>query len=472
VKISRAHDLLYGLDDRPPGLRLWLYALQFLVFSVANSAIIPIIVGAALGLGDAETATLVQRTFFFCAVGSLLQVSFGHRYPIFEGPAGVWYSVVIALASMAGAVAKPLPTLRTDLELGLIVAGLVTVSLGAFRLMSSVVRLFTPLVNGVFLCVMGLQLSGSLVRGVLGIAPIGGGMVSATSLAVALTTMIVAIGVTFRARGFLGSIGILAGAIAGWIVAALAGAAPSPGWRPDAPFSLPRLFAWGTPTYDIGIILTCVVAGLVVLANLVASVAGMAELTGSESDAHRMNRGAFFTGISDLLGGVGAVIGFIPYASSLGLVSVSRVAARLPFLISTIVLAALALFPLVGEVLAAIPRAVGNAVLLVTFSQVVVLGIKNLARAGADPRTSFVAGVSLMVGVGIGFVPGAALQTVPVWARYLVSNGLLVSTALAIFLQRLSGRTERSEAKSTSGSDLPGPARSQASIVLAKEAEP
>jgi xanthine/uracil permease len=89
VTVTRTEPLHYNLDDRPPGLKLWLYTLQFLAFSVANSAVVPVVVGTALGLDAAGIASLVQRTFFFCALGSLLQVWLGHGYPIFEGPAGV-----------------------------------------------------------------------------------------------------------------------------------------------------------------------------------------------------------------------------------------------------------------------------------------------------------------------------------------------------------------------------------------------
>src|SRR5659263_293364 len=86
----KSEPMHYGLDDRPSGAKLWVYTIQFLAFSVANSAVIPVLVGSALGLQGSEIASLVQRTFFFCAVGSFLQVLFGHRYPIFEGPAGIW----------------------------------------------------------------------------------------------------------------------------------------------------------------------------------------------------------------------------------------------------------------------------------------------------------------------------------------------------------------------------------------------
>ncbi len=431
----KSETLHYGLDDRPEGFELWMYTFQFLAFNVANSVVIPVIVGSALGLKGPEIASLVQRTFFFCAAGSFLQVVLGHKYPIFEGPAGMWYTVFILLGTLAEAMGKPLPTLRSDLEFGLLAAGVMTVALGGLGLMHRVVSVFTPIVNGVFLSVMGFQLGPSIAKGVMGI--VGEGALSARALLVSVVTIATTIWFALKARGFVASISILIATGAGWLMALAVGLTPLARWEPEGVISFPQIFAWGWPTFDLGVTLTCVLAGLVVLSNLVASVVGMAELTGTVADAARMNRGALFTGVSDLLGGLGSCVGFIPYASSLGLVGVSKVASRVPFMLSTVALASLALFPFVGHFFAALPPAVGYSVLLVTFSQVIVMGIRNIARTGLDSRSSLIVGVSLMLGVGIMSVPLSYLEVLPVWTRYLVSNGVIVATALALVLENL-----------------------------------
>jgi len=431
----------YGLDDRPNGAKLWVYTLQFLAFSVANSAVVPVLVGSALGLQGAEIASLVQRTFFYCGVGSFLQVVFGHRYPIFEGPAGIWFTMFIVLGTMAEGLGKPLPTLRTDLELGLLIAGVLTAMLGAFGLMGRIAVLFTPVVNGVFLSVLAYQLSPSIIKGVVGI--IGEGSLRANAFLTAVVTVGATVLLMLKGKGFLNSISILIGTLVGWGVALVVGLTPLTRWEPRGILSLPEILPWGLPTYDMGIVLTCVFGGVIVLSNLVASLVGMAELTGTEADARRMNRGALFTGVSDLLGGVGSVVGFIPYASSLGLVSVSKVSSRLPFILSTIILAVLGLFPHVGYLFASLPPAVGYSILLVTFSQILILGMKNFSGTGFDGRSNFIIGISLMVGVGIMSVPNSYLQVLPVWSRYLLGNGLIVATGLSLLLENLVLRARR-----------------------------
>lgn len=78
--------IIYDLEDRPPLKRTMAYSVQWLIFTLANSAVIPLVLGAALGLDRAWTADLAQRLLFFSALASLLQVLFGHRLPIIEGP--------------------------------------------------------------------------------------------------------------------------------------------------------------------------------------------------------------------------------------------------------------------------------------------------------------------------------------------------------------------------------------------------
>lgn len=421
-----------GLDDRPKGIKTWIYSFQFLLYAVANSAVVPVIVGMALGLEGSEISTLVQRTFFYCAVASLLQVLFGHRYPIFEGPAGMWYSVFIALGAVAPSMGKPLETLRSNLEFGLLVAAGITILIGLTGLMGKIVLFFTPIVNGIFLVVMAFQVNTSLLNGMLGI--IGEGSISCKAVLASVATIIITFYFTLKGNGWLKSISILLGVLAGWAVAVVAGLQPIVVSEPKEIISFPGLFSWGIPTFDPVITLICSLSGFIVLSNLVASIVGMAELTGTRANARRINRGALFTGISDLLAGAGSVIGFIPYASAIGFAAITGVVSRVPFIISNFILAALAMSPIIGNFFASIPPAVGYSVLFVTFSQIAIVGINNFARSGLDSRSGLIIGVSLMLGVGIMTIPHHYLDILPIWARYLFGNGLIIGTLLSLIL--------------------------------------
>ena len=434
---TRGHNgyLLYNLDERPPFDRTMVYSIQWLLFVLANSAVVPIVVGNALGLDRAGIASLAQNTFFFQALASLLQVIFGHRLPIIEGPAGMWWGIFITLAAMAPGLGKPLDVLRTDLEMGVLVTGLVLVVLGFSGLIGRALKLFTPAVTGSVLILLGLQLSGTFARGMLGISTHG--YVDLKSSIVSLIVVTLVVFISLKGRGFLKSIAVLISAAVGWGVAALLGVTAEVQWTHLAIVALPELFAWGPPTFDPGVVLTSVLTGLLVLSNLVASILAMERVLGVELPRKTYDRGVAFTGFSDVLAGIGATVGFVPYSAGAGMVSITGVAARLPFIIFAVILMILGLLPPVAAFLASIPQPVGYSVLLASFCQMVGFGLKDYARLKLSDRDCFVIGLPLLLGTGIMFLPVEVFEGVPAMARYILGNGFIAGMLLCMLLEHI-----------------------------------
>lgn len=434
--MSEDNKLLYNLEDRPPASRTLTYAVQWLGFTVANTAVLPIVVGSALGLDQAGIASLAQRTFFFQALASLLQVCFGHRLPIIEGPAGMWWGVFITLAAMAPGLGKPLSLLRTDLEFGVMAAGLILVAVGLTGLIGKALKLFTPAVTGSVLVLLGLQLSGTFVRGMLGLNA-GGGSIDLKSAFVSLLVVTIVVVINLKARGFLQSIAILIGIAAGWVIAVLVGVPSGEFIRSDALITLPELFAWGTPTFDPGVVFVSVLTGLLVLSNLVASILAMERVLDIELPRKSYNRGVAFTGFADILAGLGATVGFVPYSAGAGMVALTRVAARLPFIIFAVVLVVLGLLPQVGAFLASIPQPVGYSVLLASFCQMLGFGLKDYARLEFNSRDYFVVGLPVLFGTGVMNLPAGSFEGIPVFAQYILGNGFIVGMLLCMLLEHV-----------------------------------
>lgn len=427
--------LRYGLQDDMPLKELVSYSLQHLTYFLANAAILPVIVGGYLGLDQAGLASLVQRTFILCGILSLFQAVWGHRFPIMEGPAGLWYGVLITLATAAPSLGKSLAVLRTDIEMGFIIAGIVCVFIGVTGMAGMVARVFSPLVNGVFLVLMCLQLSPAMIQGMLGISS-AQQMVDFTSFFVFAITTGLILWITLKSRGFIQRIAVLLGAGLGWITAFSLGISPQAS-QYGAPLPAgPEIFAWGMPTFDIGVVLTCVIAALLLFSNLVASILGMSTVTGEPLTPAMFNRGAVFTGVSDLFAGLGAVIGFIPYASAIGFTAMTGVASRKPFIAGALSITILGLFPQVGVFFAAIPPAVGNAVMFVVFCLILGMGLKEFAKVDLTNREMYIAGIALMVGVGVMFLPQAVFNHLPPLLRYLLLNGMVDGLVICILLEQ------------------------------------
>jgi xanthine/uracil permease len=112
------------------------------------------------------------------------------------------------------------------------------------------------------------------------------------------------------AKGFLKSIATFIGVIIGWIFAALLSVAKSPTNQGNRIFSIPELFAWGQPTFDPGISITCTIAALLLLSMVFASVKGTADAVDEEASPDRMNKTVGVHGATTISIGMGVM--FLP----------------------------------------------------------------------------------------------------------------------------------------------------------------
>ena len=74
---ANKHGMLYDLEDKVPAVQSVIYGIQYLVYFLAGSAIMPVIIGAYLGLDQAEIAQMLQRTFLLSGGVSILQAILG-----------------------------------------------------------------------------------------------------------------------------------------------------------------------------------------------------------------------------------------------------------------------------------------------------------------------------------------------------------------------------------------------------------
>lgn len=443
--IKSKHVNLYEIGKRLFRFDTMVYSLQHLIFGVANAAAVPIVVGTALGLDASGIGAFAQRTFFFAGIACLLQALFGHKYPIFEGPAGVWYTTFVVLAGIATDLGNPLATLRTDIMMGMLAAGVLSILLGALGLMQYVRKLFTPVVNSTFLIVMALQFTSTISRGLLSMNN-GRPVLDSGKLLVFFIAISTTLFLSLKAKGFVQSVAVLIGTTAGWVTAYFVGLAPVVNTitvGPSPIFQLPQLFAWGRPTFDIGVCLTAIMAGMVVLSNLVASVVGMNDLHDRQEVGKVFNRTVICTGIADILAALGAIVGFVPYASSIGFAALTGILDLLPFIIGSILLTFLGIIPSVGSFFAAMPITVGYAVMFSVFTMILGMGIKDASKSGIYNRKIIILGSSVLVGNGISFIPSLAFSTLPAGLSYLFANGLIVAVLLALLLEHVIFREKK-----------------------------
>ncbi|WP_107852835.1 purine/pyrimidine permease [Oceanimonas marisflavi] len=409
---------------------------QWFVFLLANALALPIVLGQAFGLDSAEVAGLVQRTLLVVGLSSGLQAWLGHRYPIADGPAGSWAIVFVVMAYIGREQGlDSFDTLRL-LSGGVLVAGLIMLVLGIAQQVHRLLFLFTPLVTGCFILLLVIQLAGVFVRGMV-TDPRTGTM----SLPVLLIGLLVFLGVllcSFSRHTLLRTYAVLVGIVLGWGAFWLFGLSPL-AVAEDAGLALPALFAWGLPRLDAGMLVVAVLFSLLLFSNQIAAVTAVSAVVRErQPDDHAViNRSSRMSGISHGLAGCFSTIAVVPLPVTAGFIQLSGEDRRGPFLLACALLALVALFPGAVGVLSLLPAPVANAALLATFIKLVSLAFQLITKNGMDNRASTIVGVALLLGVGCMFLPPALYRHFPGLAQYLLGNGLLTGTLLALAMEQL-----------------------------------
>ncbi|RNB55457.1 permease [Brevibacillus gelatini] len=424
----------YGLDGRPPVGTSILSALQWMIVAVSSSVAVPLMIGDVYGLQPDEMSNLMQQTIFFIGLASFLQVWIGHRYPMLEGPAGLWWGIFIILAQLGASAGLKPREIGQSFQLGMALAGLLFVGFGMLGWIGKLQRWFTPIVSGTYMILLAISLCSNILTGMLGI-----GFQHSTEVqpGVALVSVgIVALVVWIMRTKRFSSFAVLFGMVGGWVLYALLGWTETV--RPaEQLFSWPSVFFWGTPRWDWGVVLTSMLTGFVLLTNLVTSMVVMGKATNTVPTDSQYNRGGVFTGVSHLLSGVSGVVGMIPLSLAAAVIQTTRIAARLPFMLAMVGMMLIGLLPTVAHFLAALPTPVAYAAMFISYTQLLGFGLKDYATVKMDERAITIGGSSLLIGIGVMFVPAAAWQKLPALVSFLLGNGLLLGVIVCLLLEHV-----------------------------------
>jgi len=410
-----------------------LASIQWMIFILASSIVAPIAIGDAFQLSTFEIAGFLQRSLFVIGVGSLLQTLFGHKLPLAEGAAGLWWGVFLVLAGFGASMNIENYEILQSIEMGLIISGCLFIVMGAFGLVDKIKKIFTPMVTGIYLFLLVAQLSSSFLKGIMGIgylAPDLDVKVFLSSLAVLILTVLFS-----KSRyTFIRSYSILYGVIIGWILFLILGITKPVDVTAAANIiELPEILPWGIPKFDAGVVLTSVVTTLLLLSNLIASI----EVVRKQLDYPEVNnnRAGFVMGINHILTGLFSSVGIVPLSISGGFIAATRLKKRNAFIVGSALIILISLFPSVTMFFASLPSPVGYAATFVAFSNILIMAFNELSSINDSSRKQILA-VSLMFGIGSMFIPSAAFKYVPGFLISVLNNGMIVGVIICILLEQ------------------------------------
>lgn len=392
---------------------------------------------SAAGYSALEAGRLINYGLFGMGLATLIQTTLGNRLPIVQGPSATLTGTLAPIAAQLGAPA---------MWGAAFVGALVEAATGASRLVGRARRFFPPVVTGVVVLVIALALGRLAVRLAVGQ---GRGVDFALAAAVVGLVLVLQHGLRETLGGLLSRAAIF---LAIWVVGlGLGGALGEVDWSlvRDRPWlATPRLFPFGGPgfgwEFSIAAISMALAGYFGSAVESLGDYAATCDVAGEPYRAEHMDRGIAAEGVGSALA---AAFGGLPctsYTQNIGIIAATRVASRAVVRAAAVILLLYGLSPKFGALLVALPRPVLGGVFLLVCGMIAVSGFRLVRTAELGSGNATVVGLTLIVAVGLPVytefgLGDAWLGSLPVAARLLVTNSVVLAVVLAVGLHALLG---------------------------------
>jgi xanthine permease len=431
--INETNGMLKDLvEEKLPFYQVSILGLQHVLAMYAAAVSIPLIIGAALGLNQHQIAILIAADLFTCGIATLLQA------------VGIGNFIGIKLPVMLGCsftVIAPIISIGKQYGLGAIygacIAGGIFIFLFA-PLFGRMLKLFPPVVTGSIVTVIGFSLVPIAINYAAGGygAKDWGSPVHIMMASIVIITILV---VNRFFKGFFQAISVLIAMIVGAVISGAMGMINLSEVGKASWFGFVQPFALATPTFEpFPIIIMCVVC----LVNMIESTGvffAMQDVCGKEITKDHIVKGLRAEGLGTILGGIFNSYPYATYSENVGLVSLTGVRSRFVLVAAGALLVLLGVLPKFSALATVIPTDVLGGAMVVMFAMVGIAGIRMLQNVDLHNNNGnlLTATCAIGIGLGVGIVPGLFDKAPEIIKILLGSNGIVITSIVAVLLNLL-----------------------------------
>ncbi|WP_445487755.1 nucleobase:cation symporter-2 family protein [Niallia sp. 03133] len=410
-------------------LKTWSIGLQHVLAMYAGAVLVPLIVGGALKLSFEQLTYLVSIDLLTCGIATLLQVwknkFFGIGLPVMLGCTFTAVGPMIAIGSQHGV---------TAIYGAIIVSGVFVVLISSF--FSKLVKFFPPVVTGSVVTIIGLTLIPVAINdmaGGQGSENFGG----SSNLLLSFGVLAFILLLNKFASGFLKTISILIGLIAGTIAASFMGMVDFSKVADASWFHGLQPFYFGTPTFEITSILTMTLVAIVSLIESTGVYLALGDITKKEITEKDLSKGYRAEGLAIILGGILNSFPYTAYSQNVGLVQLTGVKTKNAIFAAGSILVVLGFLPKVAAITTLIPTAVLGGASIAMFGMVVAYGVKMLGQVDFNEQGNLlIVACAIGLGLGVTVVPDL-FAGLPQGVRILTQSGIVAGSVTAIVLNIL-----------------------------------
>jgi len=340
-------------------MKTMILSLQHLLAMYAGAILVPLIVGNGIGLNSEQLTYLVSIDILMCGAATILQVVKNRFF-------GIGLPVVLGCTFTAVA-----PMLQIGAQYGIssiygaiIVSGLFVIIISRF--FGKLVRFFPPIVTGSVVTIIGITLIPVAINNM------GGGegasdFGSAANLALAFGTLAFIIIIYRFNKGFIRSIAILLGLLAGTVAAAMMGLVNFEAVHEASYFHMIQPFYFGMPTFDWAAIITMILVAMVSLVESTGVYFALSDITDKKLTQNDLTRGYRAEGIAIVFGGIFNAFPYTAFSQNVGLMQMTGVKSRKVILVMGAMLIMLGFVPKMAALTTIIPTAVLGGAMVAMF---------------------------------------------------------------------------------------------------------
>lgn len=431
---------VHPVDEILPARQLATYGLQHVLVLYAGAVAVPLILGSALGLTQAQVVTLINANLLTSGIATLIQTlgfwKFGARLPLVQACSFIALAPMIMIGKEYG---------LSHVFGAVIAGGAATVALAP--VISRLLRFFPPVAIGSLITIIGVSLMPAAAIWLGGGNPGSADFGSAANLALGLVTVVITLVVYARFSGFIGNLAVLVGLIAGTAIAAAFGLTDFANVGSAAWFELSPPFAFGTPSFALVPTLIMTLAMLVIMAETTGNCLAIGQIVGKPSTQQTLGNAFRADGLSTMIGGVFNSFPYNAFTQNTGLISLSGVKSRYVVASAGAIMVLMGLFPKLGALIAAVPRPVLGGCAIVMFGMTTVAGIQELSRVKFEgTRNAIIVAVSVSVGVlPMSFPALFAQASGPL--KLVLESGIFLGAITAILLNVVLNQDEQAHAE-------------------------
>lgn len=417
---------LYKLDGKVPLMQAIPFGLQHvLAMFVAN--ITPIIILAnVVGIDPTVSAALIQNCMIIAGIGTLVQLypiwRIGSRLPIVMGISFTFLSVSLTIGTSQG---------MGVLMGAVIIGGLLEGLLGLFA--KYWIKLIPHIVAATVVTAIGfslLPIGANSFAGGQGAADFG----AANNWLVGTFTLLVCLGFQIFGKGFLRSLSVLIGLIAGYILAMCMGMVDFSGLSNAGVVSLPQILPF-KPEFDLGATLSIIAIFLVSATETIGDTSALCS-SALKRTTHKIEMGASVAcdGFVSSIAGVFGCTPITSFSQNVGLAAMSGVINRFTIATGAGIMILGGIFPVVGHLLTTIPQSVLGGCTIMMFGSIMYAGFRMMANCGFSDRNMIIAALSLSIGLGFTQATGMFSIFPKIIQTVFAENCVAVVFLLAVLL--------------------------------------